>query len=145
MNSKISALCKKRDLLVIFRGLAQDEVFHRLMILLGSDSRHLSSFLADYSDFVSELYNRDTVDLSHYLLSIALSDDNFCSRLINNGEELPEEIKECLTHELKFLEEISQLIPEDFAGAIDYSGYLPRWNVTKIDFVASYKSHMGIE
>ena len=76
MNEKLIKLCRSRDLVAIFRGLAQDEVFNKLMILIGSDSRHLSCYLGDYSDFVSELYNQNTIDLSQYLLKITLEDDN---------------------------------------------------------------------
>ena len=88
MNDKLLKLCRSRDLVAIFRGLAQDEVFHRLMILIGSDTRRLSSFLADYSDFVTELYNKDAVDLSKYLLSITLADNNICIRMAEKGEKV---------------------------------------------------------
>ena len=145
MNDKLLKLCRSRDLVAIFRGLAQDEVFHRLMILIGSDSRRLSSFLADYSDFVTELYNKDAVDLSQYLLSLALTDNNICIRMTENGEELPVEIKECLVHELNFLQEVSQLTPEDFAGSIEYTGYLPRWTTSPVNFIESYKDILGID
>ena len=144
MNDKLIKLCRSRDLVAIFRGLAQDEVFHRLMILIGSDNRRLSSFLADYSDFVTELYNKDAVDLSQYLLSIVLADNNICVRMTENGEKLPPEIKECLVHELNFLQEVSQLTPEDFAGYIDYTGYLPRWTTSPVNFIERYKSVLGI-
>lgn len=145
MNNKLLKLCRSRDLVAIFRGLAQDEVFHRLMILIGSDSRRLSSFLADYSDFVTELYNKDTVDLSKYLLSIVLNDDNICIRMVQKGEKLPPEIRECLINELKFLQEVSQLTPEDFAGSVDYTGYLPRWTVSPVDLIESYKKKLGTD
>jgi hypothetical protein len=93
---------------------------------------------------VTELYNKDAVDLSKYLLSITLADNNICIRMAEKGEKLPPEIKECLINELNFLQEISQLTPEDFAGSIDYTGYLPRWTVSPVNFIESYKAVLGI-
>ena len=143
MNDKLIKLCRSRDLVAIFRGLAQDEVFHHLMILIGSDSRDLSNFLADYSDFVSELYNKDTSCLSTYLLKIVMEDENVCTRISGSGQKVPPEMQECLVHELNFLQEISQLKPEDFSGSIDYTGYLPRWTVAPVDFIESYQERIG--
>lgn len=143
MNDKLIKLCRSRDLVAIFRGLAQDEVFHRLMILIGSDSRRLSSFLADYSDFVSALYNKGTVDLSSYLLRLALEDENIYIKTIASGEKPPKEMQECLIHELNFLQEVSQLKPEDFAGSIDYTGHLPRWTTSPADFVKTYQKRLA--
>lgn len=143
MNDKLIKLCRSRDLVAIFRGLAQDEVFHRLMILVGSDSRRLSSFLADYSDFVSALYNKGTVDLSSYLLRLALEDENIYIKTIASGEKPPKEMQECLIHELNFLQEVSQLKPEDFAGSIDYTGHLPRWTTSPADFVKTYQKRLA--
>ncbi len=143
MNDKLIKLCRSRDLVAIFRGLAQDEVFHRLMILVGSDSRRLSSFLADYSDFVSALYNKGTVDLSSYLLRLALEDENIYIKTIASGEKPPKEMQECLIHELNFLQEVSQLKPEDFAGSIDYTGHLPRWTTSPADFIKTYQKRLA--
>jgi len=143
MNDKLIKLCRSRDLVAIFRGLAQDEVFHRLMILIGSDSRRLSSFLADYSDFVSALYNKGTVDLSSYLLRLALEDENIYIKTIASGEKPPKEMQECLIHELNFLQEVSQLKPEDFAGSIDYTGHLPRWTTSPADFIKTYQKRLA--
>jgi len=142
MNDKLIKLCRSRDLVAIFRGLAQDEVFHRLMILIGSDSRRLSSFLADYSDFVSALYNKGTVDLSSYLLRLVLEDENIYIKTFASGEKPPKEMQECLIHELNFLQEVSQLKPEDFAGSIDYTGHLPRWTTSPADFVKTYQKRL---
>ncbi|MBR4627447.1 MAG: DUF815 domain-containing protein [Ruminococcus sp.] len=142
MNDKLIKLCRSRDLVAIFRGLAQDEVFHRLMILIGSDNRRLSSFLADYSDFVSELYKKDTVDLSSYLLKLVLEDDNVYIRQVAAGMKPSDEMQECLSHELDFLQEVAQLKPEDFSGSIDYSGFLPRWTTSPTDLIESYTQRL---
>ena len=89
MNPKIQALCRKRDLLVIFRGLAQNECFRRLMVLLGSDSEDQPNFMADYSDFVCELYSSGTADLAEYILKITLEDENIYVKDSARGRTSP--------------------------------------------------------
>lgn len=138
MNEKLIKLCRSRDLVAIFRGLAQDEVFNKLMILIGSDSRRLSCYLGDYSDFVSELYSKNTIDLSQYLLKITLEDDNVFIQEAAKGNVPPREMQECLLNELKFLQEVSQLTPDDFIAVAHHDGYFPRWTNSKVDFIESY-------
>ena len=138
MNEKLIKLCRSRDLVAIFRVLAQDEVFNKLMILIGSDSRHLSCYLGDYSDFVSELYNQNTIDLSQYLLKITLEDDNIFIQEAAKGNVPPREMQECLLNELKFLQEVSQLTPDDFISVAHHDGNFPRWINSKVDFIESY-------
>lgn len=144
MNEKLNELCIKRDLVVILRGLANDGCFRMLLHLIGSDSEKLSDFLADYSDFVSELYSTGNTDLSEHLLKILLEDDNICIRTAAKGKSIPPEMQESLLHELQFVQELSQLTPEDFLDEIDYDGYLPRWKTSPIDIPGSYSERMRL-
>lgn len=142
MNSKLLRLCRSRDLVAIFRGLAQDDVFDKLMILLGSDKRYLSNYFADYSDFVTELYSHNTADLTKYILQIAMEDENVFIKEAASGCIPPHEMQECLVNELLFLQEVSQLTPADFMAGVEYDGYIPQWTTSKADFVESYKQRL---
>ncbi len=144
MNQKIQTLCRKRDLLVIFRGLAQDECFRRLMVLLGSDSEDQSNFMADYSDFVTELYNSGTADLAEHLLKITLEDENIYVTNSAKGKAASLPVQECLMHELKFIQELSELTPEDFTDDMDYDEYIPRWENSPVDIIGSYMERVQL-
>jgi len=144
MNPKIQALCRKRDLLVIFRGLAQHECFRRLMVLLGSDSEDQPNFMADYSDFVSELYSSGTADIAEYLLKITLEDENIYVTDSAKGKTPPVPVQECLMHELKFIQELSELTPEDFTDDMEYDNYIPRWENTPVDIIGSYMERVQL-
>jgi hypothetical protein len=143
MNNKLIKLCRRRDLVAIFRGLANDEVFDKLMVLIGSNTDKLTGFLSDYSDFVTALYNKNTVNLSQYLLDLVLEDENIYIKEIATGGEPPKEMKECVKNELEFLQEISQLSPKDFSDSINYKGFLPRWTTSKVDFIKSYEERLS--
>lgn len=144
MNSKISALCKKRDLLVIFRGLAQDEAFRRLMVLLGSDCEDQANFIADYADFVSALYESGTVDITEHLLRITLEYENFFIVKTAKDKKPPLLVQECLLHELQFIQELSELTPDDFIEDMDYDGYIPRWENSPADIIGSYMERVRL-
>lgn len=144
MTDKILSLFRQRDTVVIFRDLVYDEAFRRLMLLLESDPGKISDFLNEYSDFVTELYKSGSTDLSQHLLKITLDCENIYTDLISSGKKPDKCIQDCLIHELKFLQEVSQLTPEDFTEELDYSGFLPQWETTPIDFIGSYSERMSL-
>jgi hypothetical protein len=114
------------------------------MVLLGSDTDKVNDFLSDYTDFVTELYKTGNTDLSQHLLKITLDCENIYTQLISAGKKPDKNIQDCLIHELQFLQEVSQLTPEDLTEELDYSGYLPRWDNSPIDFIGSYSERMSL-
>ncbi len=137
MSEKLTALCRKRDSIVIFRCLGKDDVFSNLMYLIGADNAEIQKFLCDYSDFVEALYLHN-INLSEYLLQAVLESENMYIKAVASGETPDKMITECLIHELEFFQELSGLTPEDFTEELDYDGYLPKWKTSDIDFVGSY-------
>lgn len=144
MTDKILSLYRRRDTVVIFRELVNDPAFVELMVLLGSDTEKVNDYLSDYTDFVTELYKTGETDLSQHLLKITLDCENIYTQLISSGKKPDKNIQDCLIHELQFLQEVSQLTPEDLTEELDYSGYLPRWNTSPIDFIGSYSERMSL-
>ncbi len=144
MTDKILSLYRRRDTVVIFRDMVSDPAFVELMVLLGSDTDKVNDFLSDYTDFVTELYKTGSTDLSQHLLKITLDCENIYTQLISAGKKPDKNIQDCLIHELQFLQEVSQLTPEDLTEELDYSGYLPRWDNSPIDFIGSYSERMSL-
>ena len=127
MDNKLLRLCRSRDLVAIFRGLAQDDVFDKLMILLGSDKRFLSNYLADYSDFVTELYSHNTADLTQYMLRITMEDENVFIKEAASGCIPP-----CATATRRSTSSTPRATPTSAA----------RWVTSKADFVENYKQRL---
>lgn len=143
MNGKLTELCRKRDSIVIFRSLGDDNVVSDLMYLIGADKEKSSEYICYYSDFVQSLYSH-TVNLSEYLLKAVLENDNMYIRKVASGEATDPLLQECLINELMFFQELSQLTPEDFTEGLDYDGYLPKWKNSQVDIVGSYMERMKL-
>ena len=47
-------------------------------------------------------------------------------------------------HELKYLQELSELTPEDFTDDMDYEGYIPRWESSQVDIIGSYMERVQL-
>ncbi|MDE5854835.1 MAG: ATP-binding protein [Ruminococcus sp.] len=141
MNSKMTELCRKRDSIVVFRNLGKSKIISNLMYLIGSDSNEISDFLVDYSNFVSELYQKN-INLSEYILTLVLEDENFYIKGKTHGEVFDNYIVETVENELKIFQEFSSLTPEDFISEINYDGFLPKWRTSKIDFVGEYNKRL---
>lgn len=139
MNEKTRCLQKTASglsSLCIFRGLLKDPVIAALKDFAGDPSP------ASCAGFVSELYRRGT-DLSVYLLNAVLEDEN--AYMLRKAEDKPCDpvMEECAAHELAFFQELSSLTPEDAAKAMDYEGFLPRWQVSERDFTAIYSDRLA--
>lgn len=141
MSDKLTELCRKRDSIVIFRHLGESKVISNLMYLIGSDSSEISEFLADYSNFVAELY-KENINLSEYILKAVLEDENFYIVGKAQGKVFDSYIVEAVENELKVFQEFSRLTSGDITADIDYDGFLPKWRTTNIDFVEEYRKRI---
>lgn len=144
MNEKITRLCQKRNLLVVFRGLARDEAFRRLLILLGSDTEEQADYMMEYSNFVDELYETGNSNLTEHILKLVLEDENVYITHAANGKTPDPKIQECMLHELQYLQELSQLTSDDFISEMDYDDFVPEWTTSPIDIIGSYMERVSL-
>ncbi len=124
--------------LAVFRSLTKDGVINKFMKLLDNWSEvSVENFISVYSEFVAELY-RKNINFSEYILKAVLEDDNFYIIGKAQGKVFDNYIVETVENELKTLQEISRLTPEEITADIDYDGFLPKWKTSEIDFIAEY-------
>jgi predicted AAA+ superfamily ATPase len=125
--------------LVIFRGLRKDSVIGKLEALLRGDGD--AALMADrYAAFVQALYCAGG-NLTEHVLGSALEDDNVYVARRAAGEDVSK-MEECLEAELRLLERISRLRPEDVKKLVAYDGYLPGWETREEDFITAYWRRM---
>lgn len=141
MSEKLERLAAQKHTILIFRGTGKDKVISDLMYLLSAND---DEFVDYYCDFVSSLYNKDCVNISEYILKAVLENDNLYIRKSAKGENIPQEMTECLINELKFFQEISELTPEDFLDETDYDGFLPKWTNSPVDIIGSYMERLKL-
>lgn len=136
------ALDCKMFSVAVFRNVSQDHIVNSLWRLLDDwTEKPVSEFIEQYSIFVDALY-RKNINLSEYILKAVLEDENFYIIGKAQGKVFDNYIVETVENELKIFQEISRLTPDDITADIDYSGFLPRWRTSEIDFVAEYNKRL---
>lgn len=94
-----------------------------------------------YSDFVSNLYRHHN-DLSSYILTLILEDENIYMIRKAHKLEISEKMHDCLINELESLQSVSEMTSEMVRKNIAYDGFLPEWDNTPYDFKAEYKNRV---
>jgi len=140
--------------LVIFRNLSFSPVMQALSNLLEcaiasnaeqSDFAHpeyaefikSTSALKLYTEFVFELYQSHD-NISDYICDFIMDDENYYIKAIAKGLEPGDMIESALTHELLFLQNLSQLNSVEIQIAIQYDDFLPLWRTSKLDIGQLY-------
>lgn len=133
--------CKVSSL-AVFRKLLEDKVIVLLWRLLDDwKETSVECFLSAYSEFVEKLY-RKNINLSEYILKRVLENENFYIIGKAQGKVFDSYIVETVENELKILQEMSRLTPDDITADIDYKGFLPKWRTSEIDFVEEYEKRI---
>lgn len=138
----LKSLDCKINSLAVFRKLQGDKVINLLWHLLDDwKETPAEHFIYAYSEFAEKLY-QNNINLSEYILKAVLEDDNFYIRGKAQRKVFDSYIVETVENELKIFQELSGLTPEDFTNIINYSGFLPKWRTSEIDFVSEYKKRI---
>ncbi len=142
MNSQLFELHLKLNSLVIFKNILHCRTMQSLDNLFVSlESEKPLEQVKAYSDFVSNLYRHHN-DLSRYILTLILEDENIFMIRKAHGLDIGEKMTECLRNELLSLEEIAQMTSEQIKKSIRYEGFLPDWDNSPHDFVKEYQQRI---
>lgn len=146
MNDKFKQLELKLDSVVIFTNLLENPVIRSAYLLIGlGDEADSDVFIRSYAEFAADLYKHG-VNFSEYMLKAVLEDENFYIAAKAQGKNIDPYIEEAVENELKTLQELSQITPEELKAEIGFNGFLPLWRTSEIDFVAEYRrriEHIG--
>lgn len=126
--------------LVIFRNLLKDSVIEKLMLLLEcvENSSATEVQLEKYADFVAELYKHNT-NLTEYVLNKIFEDENvYVLSKSNKATENNLLLEDCISHELDILNSIATIKSQDIKNSIDYSKFLPNWDISSHNFKEEY-------
>ena len=138
------------DSLTVFSALKKDPVVHGLRDLCAALAKAGSpastegsayEAVALYSDVLSELYPHGS-DLSAYIRTQVLADDNFYVQSIAAGKLLSDEIQEAARRELNLLQDLGTLSSHEVREAIGYDGYLPVWSTSKLYLISDFMNKL---
>lgn len=138
MKNSLQELHYRLNSLVIFRDVMNCRTIQSLERLLESleDNDTLKQLKA-YSDFVSNLYRHHN-DLSSYILTLILEDENIYMIRTAHRLEISQKMKECLFSELESLQMIAEMTSLQVKDKIAYDGFPPDWDNTYYDFKKEY-------
>lgn len=140
MSDKLKELDFRLGSLVIFRDIMKCRTMKSLSKLLDAvcrDSEDTLTQIQAYSDFVSNLYRHNN-NLSSYILTLILEDENIYMIRSSQNQEISEKMKKCLMNELESLQLLADLTSEQVRANIKYDGFLPEWDNTPYDFKKEY-------
>lgn len=142
MNGKLQKLRLSLASVSVFRNILSDSVISELRELLAAaENSDIPQITEHYGRFVHELYERN-VNFSKYLMKLVAEDENIYIVRKSQGKEINSMISDAAEHELKIFQELSQLTPDDIAAETGYSGYLPRWETSEINFTEKYSHRL---
>ncbi len=139
MKSELYELQCKLNSLVIFRDILNCKTIQSLERLFESFAHcDTAEQIKAYSDFVSNLYRHHN-DLSSYILTLILEDENIYMIKKAHKLEISDKIHDCLLNELSSLQEIAGLTSKEVKDNIKYDGFLPDWDNSSYNFREEYK------
>lgn len=134
----IENLLMQSKTLVIFKGLKSQPVFRAYLEALEACVKSdTDTAVEKYSNFTAELF-KYTENLTEYMLKIVLENENLFMLRRGEGKQTGRLLEECLANELALLEELSQISCEEIISNINYEGFLPEYEITKMDFSKIY-------
>lgn len=123
--------------LSVFRGILKDEVISRLRTLFREKT------LESYGEFVHALY-KHTDNLTEYMMSIVLEDENCYMLSLAMMQEVPDTINKAAHNELAALQQIARITPQQMMQFTNLYGSLAEWSVSHINFLAVYAERMSV-
>jgi len=142
MNDNLMLLRQKCASVTIFRNLKNDIVVSSLIRILETDKNNITDFLSCYSDLTAALYSHNA-NLSEYILKILLEDENLYITAKAQNKPIDSYIEETAEYELGLFQKLSEITPQELADAFDYSGFIPKWRTSDIDFLSEYRNRIN--
>ncbi len=125
--------------LTVFRSLLFDNVIHCLLstfkeIECGGDS------ISAYAQFVSELYKEKDACLAKYVEKLLCDSENVYVKAVGAGKTPSKFVEKSVEAEIKTLQEVCDLVPSDFFGAMNASRniVLPEFECEKVNLKATF-------
>ena len=125
LKNQLRSLC-------IFRELLSDPVLASLMRYLAKPT------IAEYSAFVSSLYEANGGNLGEHIKEICTSSNNVFVRTAGSAQVIPGYMQQALEAELTVLQSVTMLTKEALCKPLNYKGFLPYFTTTKLRLADIY-------
>lgn len=123
--------------LAVFPKLLEDSVVLALCEFLCAED-DTDARVSEYANFVSKVFSCGTSFAKH-LQNLVNDDENVYMRTIGAGKTPSAALEKAVNAELDILQDISEITPELLKANIDYCGYLPDFDVEKVNIPDEYR------
>lgn len=124
----------------VFKNITESDVLKNLINFL-EYSGEKTKKIELYSKFVGSLYENGC-DLGMYLQKKLFEDENEYVVLASQKKEIHACMQEAVDVELEIFSALSCIPPKDFTESIGFSGTLPQFENTKMNFHAEYEKKL---
>lgn len=123
--------------LAVFPKLLEDSVVLALCeYLCAEDDTDMR--VSEYANFVSKVFSCG-ISFAKHLQNLVNDDENVYIRTIGAGKTPSVALEKAVNAELDILQSVSEITPELLKANIDYSGYLPDFDVEKVNIPDEYR------
>lgn len=147
MNYNLQNLSIRLHSLSVFRTLLNNPVLKALLDYLDCyENVPPTQAVAAYAEFVSRLYQTQTVHLGRFIQGLVNDDENVYIRGIGSGQKPSSLMSASVSEELKILQDTANLTPEALRAGLDWDGFLPGWETEPVDLAGDYQhriKHIG--
>lgn len=128
--------------LSVFSNIKKDRVLSSLLNFINCGDDDTLGKISTYSEFVNALHQRGG-DLGIYLKRAVLNDENEYIKRFASGEVVSEDLEKNTFSELSLFSELSHISSDTLRNDVSYSGYLPEFCSTELDFLSEYKARLS--
>ncbi len=143
MYSTLEQIKFKLKALSIFRKLLDDRVMQAFIEMIDENEIDAAVKIDKYARFIYLLFQSNE-NFTEYVWQRIVFDENIYIRKCANKEAISPMLQKSVEHELRTLQEISQITSQDIKKEINCEVFLPEWTTrSECDFVSMYEGRIN--
>ncbi|NLE24347.1 MAG: ATP-binding protein [Clostridiaceae bacterium] len=133
----------KAKALSIFRQLLDDTIIQAFIEMIDGNEIDTATKIDNYANFIFLLFQSNN-NFTEYVWQRIVFDENIYIRKYANKEAISSMMQKTIEHELRTLQEISQITSQDIKKEINCEVFLPEWTTrSEYDFVSMYEERIN--
>jgi len=133
----------KAKALSVFRQLLDDKVMQALIEMIEINEPDTAARIDKYARFTYLLFQAGE-NLTDYIWQLIVFDENTYNRKCSKKQTASTMLKQAVEHELRTLQEISQITSRDLLETIGHAVFLPEWSTNaESDFIRRYEERIN--
>lgn len=138
----LEKLSRRLRSMTVFRCLLSDPAMQMLLACLEASAAGAVKSYSLYASFAAALYASGGTDLSAYVEDLAAGCETPYTRIVAAGGTPSPSLEAALDEDLRTLQQVADLTPEDLGAGLDAGIPLPGWENSALDLRGGYRRRM---